>query len=135
MACFLSQIEREIRKLTKERASLDRRISKLEAVRSEYLRDQPHENLSRPRAEIDSGDRVKKIISILQESGKPLHYKEIVERLEQMGAETFEGVKNKNNTTTATLSLHRDIFKRVGKGTYALVESYEFPEPDVDNKS
>jgi len=132
---FLGQVEREIRKLAKEKDALDRRIKKLEAVRAEYMKDQPHDN-SRNRVETETEGRVKKIISILLEAGKPMHYKDIVASLEKSGAEAFEGVKNRGNTITATMSLHKDLFKRVGKGLYTLAESDWFKEePPEETKS
>jgi len=131
MANFLDQIGREIRRLTKERDALSRRIRALETVRLEYAKEGPHE-ATRPKAEPNSQGRVQKIISILKEAGEPLHYKDIIECLEKTGAEKFEGVKDKGATMTATLSLHKDVFKRVGKGKYALVEAEEeFPKPDI----
>jgi hypothetical protein len=124
MATFLNQTEKEIRRLTKERDALNRRIRCLEAVRSEYIKDEPHEN-AKPKTELNSQGRAQKIIAILKEAGQPMHYKEIIDRLKQTGAEKFEGVKDEGATMTATLSLNRDIFKRVGKGIYVLIEDEE----------
>jgi hypothetical protein len=124
MATFLNQIEKEIRRLTKDRDALNRRIRSLETVLEEYSKGEPHENL-KAKAEPSNQGRAQKIIAILKESGRPMHYKEIIERLEQTGAEKFEGVKDKGATMTATLSLNREVFKRVGKGTYALIEAEE----------
>ncbi len=129
MASFLSQIEREIKKLTRERESLDRRISALERVRLDYARAEGKEP-GRTKTEPASAGRVQKTIAVLREAGRPMHYKEIISRLIETGAEKFEGAKDQGATMTATLSLHRDIFKRVGKGTYDLVEKEEYPKAD-----
>jgi len=124
MATFLEQIEKEIMRLTKERDALGRRIRSLEAVHSDYAKAEPREN-AKPKTEPGGQGRAPKIIAILKEAGRPMHYREIIERLEQTGAEKFAGVKDKGATITATLSLHRGIFKRVGKGTYALCDEEE----------
>jgi hypothetical protein len=124
MSNFLIQIEKEIKRLSRDRDALEKRIKALAEVHAEYLKD---ESLTprKPRLENRGQGRVDKIVRILKEEARPLHYLEIVDLLEKKESEKFEGVKDKGATITATLSLHRDLFKRVGKGTYMLIEDIE----------
>jgi hypothetical protein len=124
MANFLNHVEKEIRRLSKDRDAIDRRIRSLEKVRQEYLKGEPHES-SRAKTSAIIENRVQKIVSIIREAGKPMHYKDIVRKLEQVSGEDFTGVKDKEKTITATLSNYRDVFKRVARGVYALCESEE----------
>jgi hypothetical protein len=134
MANLLDQIEKEIRRLTKERDALNRRIGKLQAVCAEYAEDE-YRDTARPVSRAGSQGRASKIIAILKEAGRPMHYREIIERLEQTGGERFEGVKDRGATITATLSLNRDVFKRVGKGTYALCDEEGKSPESKDSES
>lgn len=122
MANFLCQLEKEIKRLSKERDQLSKRIRSLEAVKNEYSKSELQEN-NRPRSELVSQGRAQKIAEVLREAGKPLHYKEIADRLSQI--EEFGKVKDMGAVVTATFSHYRDVFKRVGKGTYTLIEPEE----------
>jgi len=124
MSNFLQQVEREIKRLKREMGFYERRIKALEIVREEYIKDETS-SPKRTKAENGSPGRVDKIVRVMKNSGKPLHYLEIVDLLEKEESEGLDGVKDKGATITATLSLHRDVFKRVGKGTYALMEESE----------
>lgn len=67
--------------------------------------------------EVKEGTKVQSIINVLREEGKPLHYNVILERINKKG---------ESNITVqyarAILANHKQIFARVGRGTYGLVE-------------
>lgn len=125
MSNFLKQIQREIKRLSREKDSFERRIRTLELLYAEYIRG---ESLLEKKIKREDGmgqGRVDKIVRIFKKEMRPLHYREIVELLEKNEGEKLEDVKDKGATITATLSLHRDLFKRVKKGTYVLIEDAE----------
>lgn len=74
-------------------------------------------NMGSYTLESREGTKVQGIINILREEGKPLHYMEILERV---------NAKSDNKVTVqyarAILANHKQLFARVGRGTYGLTE-------------
>ncbi|SHK03595.1 Sigma-70, region 4 [Anaerobranca californiensis DSM 14826] len=62
------------------------------------------------------GTKIQSIINVLREEGKPLHYHEILKRVNSKGGNiTVQYAR-------AILANHKEIFARVGRGIYGLVE-------------
>jgi len=114
---FLKQLQREIDRLTLEKQDIDRKIRALESALDTYLKETGGKSSS--KEEESRGDKIEKIIRL---AGKPLHYKEVVRKLQEEGY-VFEA-SNPNAATTATLSMD-NRFKRVKRGTYTLSSKKE----------
>lgn len=66
-------------------------------------------------------DWIDAISKVLAEEGKPMHVKDITDKIIKNGYYCTASNKNPKNTVNSILSSNTDLFERVGRGTYELI--------------
>jgi hypothetical protein len=111
------KIKEELKRLQKEEMVIEKRISALQ----DYLEAEEPKTRTPGNTNKRLQNRTDLIEKVLKKAGKPLHYKEIIEKLENEEGYQIKA-KDKEATITATLSLAKDRFERAARGIYKIRE-------------